>query len=73
MKVLVVDDSKAMRTILKKMLESLGARVEEPRNGQEGLEKLKPATQIDIVLINWNMPGMSGIEFVRAVRANTHY
>jgi two-component system chemotaxis response regulator CheY len=73
MKVLIVDDSKAMRTILKKILESVGAIVEEAGNGQEGLEKLKLVTQLDIVLVDWNMPGMSGLDFVCAVRANPHY
>jgi two-component system chemotaxis response regulator CheY len=73
MKVLVVDDSKVMRTILKKILESMGAIVEEAGNGQEGLEKLKAAIQPDIVLVDWNMPGMSGLDFVCAVRAQSHY
>ncbi len=72
MKVLVVDDSKAMRTILKRIFESVGAIVEEAGNAQEGLEKLKPETQPDIVLVDWNMPGMSGLDFVRAVRAHSH-
>jgi two-component system chemotaxis response regulator CheY len=73
MKVLVVDDSKAMRTILKRILESVGAIVEEAGNGQEGLEKLQPGSQPDIVLVDWNMPGMSGLDFVRAVRAHAHF
>jgi two-component system, chemotaxis family, chemotaxis protein CheY len=73
MKVLVLDDSKAMRTILKKILESVGAIVEEAENGQEGLKKLELGIQPDIVLVDWNMPGMSGLEFVYAVRANPQY
>ena len=73
MKVLVVDDSKAMRTILKRILESVGANVEEATNGHEGLDKLQPGTQPDILLVDWNMPGMSGLEFVRAVRAHAHF
>ena len=73
MKVLVLDDSKAMRTILKKILESVGAIVEEAGNGQEGLKKLELGIQPDIVLVDWNMPGMSGLEFVYAVRANPQY
>jgi two-component system, chemotaxis family, chemotaxis protein CheY len=73
MKVLVVDDSRAMRTILKKILESAGAEVEEAENGQEGLAKLKLGIPLDIVLVDWNMPEMSGLDFVRAVRANSRY
>jgi two-component system chemotaxis response regulator CheY len=62
-----------MRTILKRILESVGAIVEEAGNGQEGLEKLQPGSQPDIVLVDWNMPGMSGLDFVRAVRAHAHF
>lgn len=73
MRVLVVDDSKAMRTILKKILESMGAIVEEAENSQEGLRKLEMGLHLDMVLVDWNMPGMSGLEFIRAVRANPHH
>jgi two-component system, chemotaxis family, chemotaxis protein CheY len=73
MKVLVVDDSRAMRTILKKILESLGATVQEAENGQEGLDMLRADLQPDIVLVDWNMPGMSGLDVVRAIRTNPAY
>ncbi len=73
MKALVIDDSKAMRIILKQILQSLGGTVEEAANGKEGLEKLKMIGKPDVVLVDWNMPEMNGLDFVRAVRANPGY
>ncbi len=73
MKALVIDDSKAMRIILKQILQSLGGTVEEAANGKEGLEKLKMIGNPDVVLVDWNMPEMNGLDFVRAVRANPVY
>ncbi len=73
MKALVIDDSKAMRIILKQILVAVGGSVEEAGNGQEGLEKLKSMGQVDIVLVDWNMPVMNGLDFVRAIRTDaTH-
>ena len=73
MKTLVIDDAKAMRIILKQIIQSLGGQVEEAGNGQEGLEKLKSMGQADLVLVDWNMPVMNGLDFVRAVRTDANY
>lgn len=73
MQALVIDDSKAMRIILKQILQSVGGTVEEAGNGKEGLEKLKTISRPDVVLVDWNMPEMNGLDFVRAVRANPSY
>jgi len=73
MKTLVIDDAKAMRIILKQIVESIGGQVEEAGNGKEGLAKLKQMGQADLVLVDWNMPEMNGLEFVRAVRADPTY
>jgi len=73
MKTLVIDDAKAMRIILKQIVESIGGQVEEAGNGKEGLTKLKQMGQADLVLVDWNMPEMNGLEFVRAVRADPAY
>lgn len=70
---LVIDDSRAMRIILKQILQSVGGTCEEAGNGKEGLEKLKTMNKPDIVLVDWNMPEMNGLEFVRAVRGNPSY
>ena len=73
MKALVVDDSKAMRSILKRILKDLGFEVFEAANGQEGLERLAKAGATDLALVDWNMPEMNGLEFVRAVRSDPAY
>ena len=73
MRALVIDDSKAMRIILKQILQSVGGTVEEAGNGKEGLEKLKTIQKPDVILVDWNMPEMNGLEFVRAVRGNPTY
>ena len=69
MRVLVIDDSKTMRNIVKGVLEKLGASaIEEAGDGKEALAKTA-AFQPDLVLVDWNMPVMSGLEFVIAFRA----
>ncbi len=73
MRVLIIDDAKAMRIILKQIIQSIGGQVEEAGNGKEGLEKLKSMGQADLVLVDWNMPEMNGLDFVRAVRADPNY
>jgi two-component system, chemotaxis family, chemotaxis protein CheY len=70
MRVLVIDDSRAMRMILRSTLLELGHDVVEAANGKEGLEKLKAEGPFSLVLVDWNMPVLNGYEFVRAVRAD---
>ena len=66
--VLVIDDSRAMRMILCRMLRELGFDVAEAANGREGLQQLDAGLDPALVLVDWNMPEMTGIEFVEAVR-----
>jgi two-component system, chemotaxis family, chemotaxis protein CheY len=68
MRALVVDDSTAMRTILSRMLRELGLEVAEARNGREALEYIAGHGPADVMLVDWNMPEMNGLELVRAVR-----
>jgi two-component system, chemotaxis family, chemotaxis protein CheY len=70
---LVVEDSTTIRMILRKFLGKLGFDVVEAGNGREGLDRLREMTQTDVVLVDWNMPEMNGIDFVRAVRADHGY
>lgn len=70
---LVVDDSKAMRMILKQILKEMGFEVVEAGNGREALERLKQTAKTDLALVDWNMPEMNGFEFVCAVRADRAY
>lgn len=68
-KALVVDDSRAIRMILSRILRELGFEVHEAGNGREGLQVLetqKPG--MELILTDWNMPEMNGLEFVKQVR-----
>ena len=73
MRALVVDDSRAIRSILRGMLGSLGFEVHEARHGREGLRRLVAAGPVDLALVDWNMPEMDGLAFVRAVRGVRDY
>jgi two-component system chemotaxis response regulator CheY len=68
MRVLVVEDSKTIRMILCEYLRKMGMQVVEAGDGREALERLKEISPPDLVLVDWNMPVMSGIDFIRAVR-----
>ncbi len=65
--VLVVDDSKAQRRLLTRTLEKWGYQVMEAASGQEAMD-LCATTAFDIVISDWMMPGMSGVEFCRCFR-----
>jgi two-component system chemotaxis response regulator CheY len=66
---MVVDDSRAIRAVLKRIMGELGFAVSEAGDGQEALERLRRDGMTDLVLVDWNMPTMNGLEFIRAVRA----
>ena len=63
---LVVDDSKVIRKVARHILETLHFSVEEASDGREALARCQ-ATPPDVVLLDWNMPVMSGMEFLRAL------
>ncbi|MCF4165186.1 response regulator [Zavarzinia compransoris] len=64
---LVVDDSRVIRKVARRMLEEIGFSVEEAGDGKEALERCAAAMP-DFILLDWNMPVMNGIEFLRALR-----
>jgi len=66
---LVVDDSRAIRKIIGRTLGGLGFAVSEAADGLEGLVRLGES-DAEVVLVDWNMPEMGGLEFVRTVRAD---
>ena len=69
-KVLVVDDSAVMRQIIKKNLKELGfGELSEAENGAAGLKKASEEP-VDLIVSDWNMPNMTGLEFLKAVRAD---
>ena len=73
MRALVVDDSSAMRAILRMALRKRGFEVNESKHGLEALSVLANAGAFDLVLIDWNMPEMDGFELLRRIRANRSY
>jgi two-component system chemotaxis response regulator CheY len=68
MRALVVEDSSTIRMILCEYLRKMNIQVVEAADGREALERLKGMPPPDLVLVDWNMPVMSGIDFIRAVR-----
>ena len=70
LKFLVVDDFSTMRRIVRNLLKELGfTNVEEAEDGVAALQKLGGGT-FDFIVSDWNMPNMTGIELLRAVRAD---
>jgi len=69
MRALVVDDSRTVRAILRRILEELGFDVVEADNGRDALGHLDGAGAADVVLVDWGMPEMDGIELIKAIRA----
>lgn len=71
MKVLVVDDSPTMRRIVVQMLKRLGYKdIVEADHGKDALERLESEGNFELLLTDWNMPIMNGLELVQAVRAD---
>ncbi|MFC4062649.1 response regulator [Planomonospora corallina] len=71
---MVIDDSRAMRLILRRIVTQLGFEVIEAGNGKEALDLLQTADPVpQVALIDWNMPEMNGLEFVTAVRADERF
>ena len=71
---LIIDDSRAMRRILRQIVEPLGFRILEAGDGQEGLDRLgEHFPDVELTLVDWNMPVMNGLEFVKTVRADDQY
>jgi two-component system chemotaxis response regulator CheY len=73
MHALVVDDSDVIRKILTAYLHKLGFEVTAAINGREALEQLHRMERADVALVDWNMPEMDGIAFLREVRADVQY
>src|ERR1041384_3991131 len=70
MRAMVIDDSRAMRMILKRIVTKLNFDAVEAGDGQEALNLLADMTEVpELALIDWNMPNMNGLEFVTRVRS----
>jgi two-component system chemotaxis response regulator CheY len=73
MQALVVDDSRAMRTILTRLMISLGFTVIQAADGAEALALLEGGERPDVALVDWNMPVMDGLTFIKLCRAHPDF
>jgi two-component system, chemotaxis family, chemotaxis protein CheY len=74
MKAMIVDDSRAMRSMLRKILKENGFEVAaEAENGQDALDQLKQHEWIDLMLLDWNMPVMNGYDLLCEVRKHAKW
>ena len=69
MRALIVDDSRFVRSYLRGLLEKKGGQCEEAADGQSGLDRLRSSPPFDLVLLDWNMPVMNGLDMLRQLRA----
>lgn len=65
---LIVDDSSVVRKVARRILEDMSMVIDEAEDGQEAFEKCQ-AEMPDVILLDWNMPVMSGLEFLKRLRA----
>jgi two-component system chemotaxis response regulator CheY len=70
MRAIVIDDSRAMRGLIKRVLLTLGFEVFEGCDGSDGLKRLAEGPPPALAMVDWNMPNMNGLELVQAVRKN---
>jgi two-component system chemotaxis response regulator CheY len=67
---MVVDDSRAVRMLLSRILREYGYEVSEAVDGQDALTKLSNEASVSLVLVDWNMPNLDGLGFVRRLRSD---
>lgn len=70
MKALIIDDSRTMRRLLASYLSEFTSDIVEAEDGVHALEQLQRHAPFDVALVDWDMPRMNGLDFVKAVRAN---
>lgn len=73
MRVLIIDDSRTMRMIIGRALKQLGFEILEAVNGLDGMEKIRESGALDLLIVDWNMPEMNGLEFVIALRGDKSF
>ena len=66
---LIVDDSRAMRTIVSNIVEEIGYETIQAADGVDALKQLNSGTTPELMLVDWNMPNMNGLELVAEARA----
>lgn len=73
MKAMIIDDSRAMRSILRRIVAGLDFETAEAGHGQEALDQMVAGFVPDVCLVDWNMPVMDGYTFITQVRANPEW
>lgn len=73
MKAMVIDDSRAMRSIIGKFLREIGFEVHEAASGIDALVDIRKLGAVDLVLVDWNMPEMDGCEFLKRIRSEREF
>jgi len=73
MRALIVDDSRAARMFIGRAVRSLGYTTVEAEHGLAALELLAQIDRVDVMLVDWNMPVMDGLEFVKEVRKKREF
>ena len=65
--ILVVDDQASVRRVVRKWLENAGYKVDEAKNGREGIEKIQSGSKYSLIVTDLNMPEVDGVEFLCAI------
>lgn len=73
MQALVVDDSRAMRAILSRLMEQLGFEVTQAGDGRQALDALEAGLRPQVALVDWNMPVMDGLTFIKTCRDSERF
>ena len=74
MKVIVADDSLVMRKIIGGVVQELGHEIIHAANGQQMLDVLEErANEVGLILLDWNMPGLNGIDALKEMQQNSEY
>lgn len=73
MRAMIIDDSRAMRSILRRIVTGLDFETAEAAHGQDALDQLRSGPVPDLCLVDWNMPVMDGYTFITEVRANPEW
>lgn len=71
--VLMVEDEPDFRAIVKRILEPAGLALEESGSAEEAWEKLEKGAAVDLLVVDWNLPGESGVELCRRIRADARF
>ena len=69
MRALIIDDSRFVRSYVRSLLERKGIQCDEAANGIAGIDRMHERVSFDLVLLDWNMPVMNGLETLKHIRA----